>query len=106
MSFKLTDIREIARNPVQQVKPTKNIVHDLILMGFACILFITEKKGYENIGVDVFMPSLIAFLPTEGGLIRCALYCSILYLIMRAKIFPVNISCRSKVFGSPRMRYL
>ena len=67
MSFMLIDIREIARNPVQQVKPTKYIVHDLILMGFPCILFIRETKGYDNIGVDVFMSSLKAFLPTEGG---------------------------------------
>ena len=34
MSFKSIDIRETARNSVQQVKPTKYIVHDLILMGF------------------------------------------------------------------------
>ena len=67
MSFKSIDFRERARNSVQQVKPTKYIVHDLILMGFSCILFIRETKGYANIGLDVFMSSLKAFLPTEGG---------------------------------------
>ena len=50
----------------------------LILMGFP--LFYSHNKDNK-------------------GLIRCALYYWLLYLIMLSKIFPVNISCRSTVSG-------